>query len=464
MAAPALRSPLAATAVAVLLVACTPAGDPSPSPDGGSAPTGRRTAPPTAAGDAGAPSPADGPTADGASADGASADVGDVTIGDLHAGTVALLEEQVLLTAAMTDAALRADGAAAAAALAGLRDDVAAELAAGLAPVYGPDAVAPLRQRFAGQADGLLTYATAVAAGDPTGAGRARAALGAEVAAAASLLEELAQLPAGVSTPLLRDRVDALTAVVDAQAVEDGDEQALELLREARVAQDPLAAAVAEAVGAQNGLRLGAVPVPLPRRTAAEDARSLEVGLGGALLEHAHLTARATGAAVEGRDPAVEAALASLADGNAEDLGSALGTGDPPEDPEAPRFADAWGATAEGLVDHARARAAGDDAAVAEAAEAIGEARARAAAALEAATGGALTAAGVEPLLEERLAAARAVADLQAAGDDAGAVAALRATAAGLPAAVRPLVASLVPTAGSTPLAFGATPPAADPG
>lgn len=361
-----------------------------------------------------------------------------VTVGELRAGLVPLLREQVLLTAAMTDAALAGDAPAAQAALDALRDGVAPELAAVLAPVYGADVVAPLRQRFAGQADGLLSYASAVAAGDAAAQEQSTGALAAEVGAAAAVMEQITQLPAAVSAPLLQERIDVLQAVVDAQARDDGAADAVELLRDASTAQEPVAAAVAEAVGAQNGLALGKGPAS-PARREPEDA-SPQLALGALLLEHAHLAALATGAAVDGREEQLEAALDGLTEGNAADLADVLGATEESQDAETPDLGAAWGATAEGVVAHARARAAGDAAGVEEALAAIGEARAEAAVALAAATGE--PAGEVEALLEQRLAAVRGVADLQAAGDDRGAVAALRTAAAQVHEAAAALAAT----------------------
>jgi LPXTG-motif cell wall-anchored protein len=235
---------------------------------------------------------------------------------DLRVTLNSLLTEHTALAASATGAALggrEAQFKAAAAAL----DANSVDLSKAVGSVYGSaaeQAFLPLWRKHIGF---FVDYTQAVAAKDQAKADKAVADLTQYTQDFGAFLNSAnPNLPKDAVAGLVKTHVLTLKDVVDAQAAGD-QTKAFSALRTAYAHMDMIAAPLAGAIAKQFPDKFsGAADSP---------AANLRVTLNTALQEHTYLAARATGAALGGRDDEFKAAAAAL-DANSVDLSKAVGS------------------------------------------------------------------------------------------------------------------------------------------
>ncbi len=235
---------------------------------------------------------------------------------ELRTGLNALLGEHILLAASATGAALAGRDAEFKAAAASL-DANSVDLSKAIGSVYGAgaqDAFLPLWRKHIGF---VVDYTTGVAAKDKAKQDKAVNDLVQYTQDFGAFLSSAnPNLPKATVADLVKTHVLTLKDVIDAQAA--GDQvKALAATRTAyhhmQMIADPLAAAIVKQFPDKfNG-------------STDSAAATLRASLNVALREHVYLAARATGAALGGRDAEFKAAAASL-DANSVDLSKAIGS------------------------------------------------------------------------------------------------------------------------------------------
>jgi hypothetical protein len=227
-----------------------------------------------------------------------------------------LLSEHVALAASATGAALAGRTAQYEAVVAAL-DANSVDLSKGIGSIYGvpaEQAFLPLWRKHIGF---FVDYTQGTAAKDKAKQDKAVAELTQYTQDFGAFLSSAnPNLPKDVVANLVKDHVLGLKDVVDAQAAGDQAKQFSALrMAYAHMAMigDPFAAAVAKQL-----------PDKFPGK-ADGAAATLRSNLNLALREHTYLAARATGAALGGRDAEFKAAADAL-DGNSVDLSKAIGS------------------------------------------------------------------------------------------------------------------------------------------
>jgi hypothetical protein len=235
---------------------------------------------------------------------------------ELRASLNYLLGEHILLASSATGAALAGRDAQFKAAAAAL-DANSVDIAKAIGSVYGQgaqDAFLPLWRRHI---DFVVAYTVGVATGDRAKQDKAVTDLvqytqdfGAFLASANP------NLPKDAVAGLVKTHVLTLKDVIDAQAADD-QPRAFHATRTAYahmgMIADPLAGAIVKQF-----------PDRFPGSTTSAGA-ALRSTLTMAFQEHTYLAARATGAALGGRDPEFKAAAAAL-DANGIDIAKVIGS------------------------------------------------------------------------------------------------------------------------------------------
>ncbi len=244
----------------------------------------------------------------------------------LRAGLTGLLTEHVELAAFATDAALRGDTAGFdqyASALNGPTESNTADITAAIASAYGADVGAAFDGLWRSEKHipAFVAYTKAVAAGDDAAKQAALADLTAYATTFGETLNSVnSNLPADAVTEGIVMHATSLTAVIDAQKAGD---------------QGAVSAALHEATGHMVGFAKTlavATVTKFPTKfdgDAASPAAELRAGLTALLGEHVWLAARATGAALGGRQAQFDAAAAALngpTDSNTSRLVEAIGS------------------------------------------------------------------------------------------------------------------------------------------
>ncbi len=226
------------------------------------------------------------------------------------------LGEHVMLAASATGAALGGRDAQFKAAAKSL-DDNSVDISKAIGQVYGKaaeDAFLPLWRKHIGF---FVDYTNGVATKDKAKSDKAIADLVQYTEDFGAFLNSAnPNLPKAAVASLVKDHALGLKAVVDAQAAGDPKKQFAEL-RTAYSHMDMIGSALA-----------GAIAKQFPDKFAgkADDPMgNLRTGLNMLLAEHTYLAARATGAALGGRQAEFEAAANAL-DMNSVDLSKAIGS------------------------------------------------------------------------------------------------------------------------------------------
>jgi hypothetical protein len=235
---------------------------------------------------------------------------------ELRASLNYLLGEHILLASSATGAALAGRDAQFKAAAAAL-DANSVDIAKAIGSVYGQgaqDAFLPLWRRHI---DFVVAYTVGVATGDKAKQDKAVTDLvqytqdfGAFLASANP------NLPKDAVAGLVKTHVLTLKDVIDAQAAGD-QPRAFHATRTAYAHMGMIAAPLAGAIVKQ-------FPDRFPGSTTSAGA-ALRSTLTMAFQEHTYLAARATGAALGGRDPEFKAAAAAL-DANGIDIAKVIGS------------------------------------------------------------------------------------------------------------------------------------------
>lgn len=209
----------------------------------------------------------------------------------------------------------------------------------------------------------------------------------------------------------LETHVTMVTAAIDAMVA--GDAEASDLLQEAAVHMDVVAADLSAGLVAAHPDELAGDPLSVPAETRAT--------LTSALVEHTYLSVLTAGAAAAADgaadDPAVQAAVTTL-EGGADSLANTLSGASGNEGREA--FLDLWRPFLTAISDYAAATAAGDTAAAGTARSTIDAAPAALAVLLQGSLG-ANAPADLAALLGTHVTNLTAAIDAIVAGDPAGA-------------------------------------------
>lgn len=380
----------AALAVAMIGVACG---------DGDSAPTTSQSTPSSSPPAAAVASPA------GTSAAVASNVTSMTKAADLRTTLNYLLSEHVAFTSSATAGALAGREGQFKAAADNL-DANSVALSKAIGSVYGApaeQAFLPLWRRHIGF---FVDYTQGVAAKDQAKQDKAVADLNGYTRDAAAFFNSAnPNLPTDTVAGLLSTHITTLKDMVDAQA--SGDQaRSFAATRRAydhmHMIGDPLAAAIAKQK-----------PDMFPGQ-ADSKAASLRTSLNTALAEHTYLAARATGAAIGGREAEFTAAANSL-DGNSVDISKAIGSAYGAEAEQA--FLPLWRRHIGFFVDYTQGVAAKDQAKQDKAVADLTAYTRDAAAFFNSANG--LPTDTVAALLREHVLGLKTVVDAQAAGDQA---------------------------------------------
>lgn len=212
----------------------------------------------------------------------------------------------------------------------------------------------------------LLAYVDAAQDGDQATQEAAQEALENAAAGLAQAFEQATALPADEAQTLVRDHLDRLTSVVDAQASGE-DLRAYELVREASSRADAVALPLASAAGGDD-------PTAFP-------PQDLSVRLHVLLQEHVHLLGLATSAALKGETDQFNAIATALVEGTAVGLANVVGSA---ADVEAGQeFLADWNEHIRRVVDYTEATAIGDGQATLDALDALTDSLVAVASALE---------------------------------------------------------------------------------
>jgi hypothetical protein len=235
---------------------------------------------------------------------------------DLRATFNSLFGEHIVLAASATGAALAGRETQFKAIVESL-DANSVDISKAIGLVYGPEAekaFLPLWRKHIGFA---VEYTLGVATKDKAKQDRAVAELVQYTEDFGAFLNSAnPNLPKNVVADLVKTHVLTLKDVIDAQAAGD-QPKAFAATRTAyahmRMIADPVAGAIAK---------------QFPTRFTGQfdsPGASLRIALNNAFAEHVYLAARATGAALGGRDAELKAAAAAL-DGNSVDISKAIGS------------------------------------------------------------------------------------------------------------------------------------------
>jgi hypothetical protein len=361
---------------------------------------------------------------------------------DLRVTLNSLLTEHTALAASATGAALGGRDAQFQAAAAAL-DANSVDLAKAIGSIYGSSAeqaFLPLWRKHIGF---FVDYTQAVAAKDQAKADKAVADLTQYTQDFGAFLNSAnPNLPKDTVAGLVKTHVLTLKDVVDAQAAGD-QTKAFNALRAAYAHMDMIAAPLAGAIGKQFPDKFsGAADSP---------AANLRVKLDTMLQEHTYLAARATGAALGGRNDEFQAAAAAL-DANSVDLAKAIGSiyGSSAEQ----AFLPLWRKHIGFFVDYTQAVAAKDQAKADKAVADLTQYTQDFGAFLNSANPN-LPKDTVAGLVKTHVLTLKDVVDAQAAGDQAKTYTALRTAFAHMPMIGDPLAEAIVK---QFPDKFGAAP------
>ena len=369
----------------------------------------------------------------------------------LRAELTLLLQEHVHLTGLAVDAVVEEgeDGPAGQGAVQALEDNAVAlgEVLGGLPGVDDADAfLDPWREHLAAYVD----YAAARAEGDEgddDAAAEATKALEGVLQPMADFFEEISdeelvadELYGELEThvTMVTDAIDAHVAAAGAEATEgEGEGEGGDLLHEAALHMDVVAADLADGIVAAHSEEIPGDPLSVPAETRA--------GLVSGLVEHSYLVVLTAGEAIDAGgatdDPLVQAAVTTL-DGSADDLAGAMSGAAGNKGREA--FLDVWRPFLEATTDYAAARASGDTAAAGAARATMEGTPAALAGVLQQATEGAAPP-DVTALLDTHVSNLLATIDAMVAGDPA-AYSQVRG-AAQHAAAIATSIAAAMPTA-----------------
>lgn len=370
----------------------------------------------------------------------------------LRADLTRLLQEHVHLTGMAVDAIADEgqDGPGAQGALQALDENAVAlgDVIATVPGVDGPETFLEVwREHVAAYAD----YATARVDEDDDAAGEATATLEDLLQPMADLFEQISdeELVADELFGELETHVTMVTAAIDAMVAEDAE--ASDLLHEAALHMDAVAADIAAGLVAAHPEDLAGDPLGVPAETRAT--------LTSALVEHTHQAVLAAGAVADAGgdadDPAVQAAVTTL-DGGADGLANTLSGASGNEGREA--FLDLWRPFLTAVTDYAAAAATGDTAAAGAARSTLDAAPAAVAQLLQGSTGGSAPA-DLEALLATHVANLTAAIDAVVAGDPAAPKQARAAAqhAAGIATGLAGAMVAADPAAGGGAADAGAT-------
>ncbi len=238
------------------------------------------------------------------------------TTGELRATLGSLLTEHVALATSATGGALGGRPAQFEAAAAAL-DANSIDVSKAIGSVYGAEAEAAFLPLWRKHIGFVVDYTTGLATDDTAKSDQAVQDLLAYAGEFAAFLNSAnPNIPADAGEAYVKDHILTLKAVIDAQKAGDPTAQ-FTAFRQAFHHMDGLALVLAGAIGKQFPDKF----------TDAADSPSanLRAALTMALQEHVYLAARATGAAIGGRQAEFEAAAAAL-DGNSVDLSKAIGS------------------------------------------------------------------------------------------------------------------------------------------
>lgn len=238
------------------------------------------------------------------------------TTGELRATLDSLLTEHVALATSATGGALggrQAQFEGAAAAL----DANSVDLSKAIGSIYGAQAEAAFLPLWRKHIGFVVDYTTGLATDDQAKSDQAVQDLLAYAKEFSMFLNAAnPNIPADAGEAYVKDHILTLKAIIDAQKAGDPTAQ-FAAFREAFHHMDSLALVLAGAIGKQFPDKF----------TDAADSPSanLRAALTMAFQEHVYLAARATGAALGGRQPEFKAAAAAL-DENSVDLSKAVGS------------------------------------------------------------------------------------------------------------------------------------------
>jgi hypothetical protein len=235
---------------------------------------------------------------------------------DLRAALTSLLGEHVLLAASATGAALGGREAQFQAA-AGALDANSIDISKAIGSVYGADAETAFLAAWRSHIGFVVDYTTGLATKDQAKADKAvQDLLGYSEAFGIFLNQANPNLPKDAVAALVKEHILTLKAIIDAQAAGD-QASAFNATRAAFGHMDMMAVALAGGIAKQFPDKFaGAADSP---------AASLRATLTKLMQEHVYLAARATGAALGGRDAEFKAAAAAL-DSNSIDIAAAVGS------------------------------------------------------------------------------------------------------------------------------------------
>jgi hypothetical protein len=238
------------------------------------------------------------------------------TASDLHAALTSLLGEHVLLAASATGAAL-GGRTAQFQAVVGALDANSVDISKAIGSVYGADAESAFLAAWRSHIGLVVDYTTGLATKDQAKADKAVQDLVAYSEAFGTFLSQAnPNLAKDAVAALVKEHILTLKAVIDAQAVGD-QASAFNATRSAYGHMDHMAGALAAAIAKQFPDKFtGGAETP---------AAALRATLTKLMQEHVYLAARATGAAIGGRDSEFKAAAAAL-DSNSIDIAAAVGS------------------------------------------------------------------------------------------------------------------------------------------
>jgi hypothetical protein len=275
----------------------------------------------------------------------------------LRSDLTVLLQEHVHLTGLVADATIDdgRDSPGAQAAVQALDESSTAlgDLIGGLPGVDDPDA---FREPWQEHVAAYVDYAAARAGEDDDAAAEATAALEDLLQPMADFFEEISdeEILADELFGELETHVTMVSDAIDAMVA--GDTEAPDLLNEAALHMDAVAADLAAGVVAAHPEEFPGDPLSVPAETRAS--------LVSGLVEQTYLTLLAAGEAADAGgasdDPAVQAATTTL-DGSADDLATAVSGVGGNDGRDA--FLDLWRPFLTAATDYAAATAAGDTAA-----------------------------------------------------------------------------------------------------
>jgi len=238
------------------------------------------------------------------------------TASDLRAMLTSLLGEHVQLAASATGAAIGGRQAQFEAVV-GALDGNSVDLSKAIGSVYGADAESAFLAAWRSHIGFFVDYTVGLATKDKAKSDKAvQDLLGYADAFGIFLSQANPNLPKDAVASLVREHILTLKSVVDAQAAGD-PVGAFNATRAAYGHMDMMAAALAGGIAKQFPDKFtGAADSP---------AAALRGTLTKLLEEHAYVAARATGAAIGGRQAEFQAAASSL-DSNSLDLAAAIGS------------------------------------------------------------------------------------------------------------------------------------------